>query len=319
MRRHLITGGAGFVAANLLPRLLQRGDTALLIDDQSRGAWANLGPLENDPRVVKVTGDCADPAALEAAVADFGTVDEVWHLAANSDIPAGGADINVDLKNTFLTTTSVLQVMRRLRIPVIRFASSSAIYGDHGDIAIHEDIGPLEPISHYGAMKLASEAAIRAACESYIERADIFRFPNVVGVPATHGVLLDFVRKLKATPNRLEVLGDGTQKKPYLHAEDLVEAMLFIGEAASGAYNVFNIGPEDQGITVKEIAEIVRDALSPGVEIAYGAEPRGWVGDVPRFSYSSERLKELGWGGHMTSEGAIRRAVAEIVRQEGVG
>jgi UDP-glucose 4-epimerase len=208
----------------------------------------------------------------------------------------------------------VLLFLRENGAANLHFASSSAIYGDLADKAVDEDVGPLEPISYYGAMKLASEAQIRAAVEAFLPRANIFRFPNVVGTPATHGVLLDFIDKLYANPARLDVLGDGTQRKPYLHVDDLVDAMLFIADRADRRYNVFNIGPDDPGVTVARIAEIVRDAVSPGAEIAYGREPRGWVGDVPRFRYSTARLTSLGWTRAGTSEQAVSRAVAEILR-----
>jgi UDP-glucose 4-epimerase len=132
-------------------------------------------------------------------------------------------------------------------------------------------------------------------------------------------VILDFIRRLKDDPKRLVVLGDGTQRKPYLHVKELVDAMLFIARTADQRYNVFNIGPDDEGVTVRFIAETVRDTVAPGAEIAYGSENRGWVGDVPRFAYSGDRLRGLGWTPTLTSENAIRSAVREIAEQEGAG
>lgn len=304
----------------LTGRLLADGQTVLCLDNLSRGRRELLAAYLDHPRFAFAEADCADYDALIAAVEPRHVADpitDVWHLAANSDIPAGVADPRVDLKDTFMTTFTLLRVMKALEIPNCRFASSSAIYGDLGQRRIDEDAGPLQPISNYGAMKLASEVQIRAAVESFLPRADIFRFPNVIGVPATHGVILDFVRRLRADPSRLVVLGDGTQRKPYLHVKELVDAMLFIASAASGRYNVFNIGPDDEGVTVRFIAETVRDQVAPGADIAYGSENRGWVGDVPRFAYSSERLRALGWTPALTSETAIRTAVREIARQEG--
>jgi UDP-glucose 4-epimerase len=346
MTAHLITGGAGFVAANLVRRLLAGNalighDSAghaggpeagsrqaaagatrvLLVDDLSRGTMENLAEFAADPRVTFVQADCADAAALEQIVRQVHQsqpIRHVWHMAANSDIPAGIADLRIDLQRTFLTTTAVLLTMKALGLPELHFASSSAIYGDLGEAAIGEDIGPLQPISNYGAMKLASEAQIRAAVEAFLPRANIFRFPNVVGVPATHGVILDLIRKLRATPDRLDVLGDGSQCKPYLHVGDLIDAMLFIAGHAEGRYNVFNIGPRDSGVTVRRIAEQVRDRVSPGAAIAYGEGGRGWVGDVPRFRYDVSRLEALGWTPRHGSDAAIARAVAEIAAQEGV-
>lgn len=322
MSLHLITGGAGFIAVTLIRRLLERGDSVIAVDDLSRGLRAHWEPFATHPGFVADVADCADILPYQTAVASAAKgrqIDHVWHLAANSDIPAGIADPSIDLKGTFLTTFNTLLVMRALNIPALHFASSSAIYGDLGDVAIHEDIGPLEPISNYGAMKLASEAQIRAAVEAFLERADIFRFPNVVGVPATHGVMLDFVHKLKATPGTLDVLGNGTQMKAYLHVEELVDAMLFVVDTVKGRYNVLNVGPPDAGITVRAIAEIVRDLAAPGATIRYGEGGRGWVGDVPKFRYSTERLTALGWKPKLDSAAAVRRAAEQIVAQESAG
>jgi UDP-glucose 4-epimerase len=232
----------------------------------------------------------------------------------------------VDVRDTLLTTTGVLETMRALGLKSLNFASSSAVYGDLRGRAVAEDDGPLEPISNYGAMKLASEAQIRAACETFLDRANVFRFPNVVGVPATHGVILEFVRKLAADPHRLEVLGDGAQRKPYLHVRDLVEAMLVLtdqlgadqlgADRLGSGFNLVNVGPDDDGVTVREIAEMTAAALSPRARIEYGTTPCGWPGDVPRFRYAVDKARRLGWRCGCSSQAAVREAVAEIVEQE---
>jgi UDP-glucose 4-epimerase len=316
---HAITGGAGFVAVHLMGRLLAEGERVIALDDLSRGRREFLRRFEGNPRFHFVEADCADAEGLRSAIEGLHrreAVTEVWHLAANSDIPAGVADARIDLKRTFLTTFGTLLTMRELGIPTMHFASSSAVYGDLQDQAISEASGPMEPISNYGAMKLASEAQIRAAVESFLGRANIFRFPNVVGVPATHGVILDLVRKARATPGGFDVLGDGTQRKVYLHVDDLVSAMLHIRKHAAERYNVFNIGPADEGVTVREIAEAVRERVVPGAAIRYGAGDRGWVGDVPRFRYATGKLAATGWRPRMGSLEAVRKAVGEVAEQE---
>jgi len=296
------------------------GESVLCVDNLSRGRLELLEPYLGHPRFAFREVDCGDYDALSRAVADrHGTepFTDAWHLAANSDIPAGVADPRVDLNDTFMTTFSLLRVMKDMGVASCRFASSSAIYGDLGDKRLDEDAGPLHPVSNYGAMKLASEAQIRAAVEAFLPRADIFRFPNVVGVPATHGVILDFVRRLKNDPSRLVVLGDGTQRKIYLHVTELVDAMLCIAHAAKHRYNVFNIGPDDEGVTVRFIAEAVCNRVAPGAEIVYGNGRHGWIGDVPTFAYTNARLRGLGWTPTLTSATAIAKAVDEIARQEG--
>ena len=168
-----------------------------------------------------------------------------------------------------------------------------------------------------GAMKLASEAVISAAAESFLDKMWIFRFPNVVGTPATHGALLDFVRRLKHAPATLRVLGNGTQQKVYVHVSELVAAMLFIVNTACQKRNLFNIGPKDAGVTVRAMAEAVVARVSPGASIEYGPEDRGWTGDVPRFAFDVSRLAALGCGITMDSTAAVCRAVEEIACQEG--
>lgn len=319
MAVHVVTGGAGFVAVSLIERLLARGDKVLALDDLSRGRREHWGAFIDRSAFACSVVDCTDLQGYRAALLTQHTrapVTDVWHLAANSDIPAGIADPTIDLSGTFMTTFQTLVLMRELGIPALHFASSSAIYGDLGEAAIDEDVGPLEPISNYGAMKLASEAQIRAAVEAFLPRADVFRFPNVVGVPATHGVMLDFVRKLAVTPDHLDVLGDGTQQKAYIHVEELVDAMLFIAERATGRYNVFNVGPADDGILVSDIARIVRDLAAPEAAIRFGEGGRGWVGDVPRFRYDTSRLARLGWQPALNSVAAVQRAAAQILAQE---
>lgn len=321
MGAQLITGGAGFIATALIRRLLAAGHEVLALDNFSRGDRALAAGFAADPRFRLEAADCADSSALLAAAGEFHRrhpISDVWHLAANSDIAAGGRDPDVDLRDTFMTTFNVLKVMQALGVDHLHFASSSAVYGDHGGAAIGEDAGPLNPISNYGAMKLASEAQIRAAVEHFLPRADVLRFPNVVGTPATHGVILDFLAKLAADPTRLEVLGDGAQCKPYLHVEDLVDAMLFVAAQPGTGHRVFNIGPEDAGVTVRFIAETVRDLVSPSAEIVYGGGDRGWVGDVPRFAYSVDRLKAHGWTPPSSSAQAVTRAVREIAAQQEV-
>lgn len=319
MKVHLITGGAGFVGVNLARRLLGRNEAVTAFDDLSLGHREFLKEFDGVERFAFAEVDCADAGDFLRAAANAharAPITDVWHLAANSDIPAGVADPRIDMRRTFLTTFETLEVMRALSIRRLHFASSSAIYGDAGAQAITEEHGPLKPISNYGAMKLASEAQISAAVEAFLARADIVRFPNVVGVPATHGVILDLVRKAKAGRSAFDVLGDGTQQKIYLHVEELVDAMLFIADNAIGHCNVFNVGPDDDGATVASIAEIVRDRVAPGARIRYGRDARGWTGDVPRVRYAVNRLAALGWTSKLGSAGAIARAVEEISAQE---
>ena len=318
----LVTGSAGFIGCNLTATLLARGARVVGVDNFSRGTKANLANIGRDPHFSFKEVDMANLDAYRLAFQSLHEEDpitEVWHMAANSDIPAGSADINIDLRDTFMTTFNTLLIMKEFKIPVIAFASSSAIYGDLGERILTEDIGPLLPISNYGAMKLASEAIISAASESFLSRAYLFRFPNVIGVPATHGVMLDFVRKLMLNPDNLSVLGDGTQQMSYLQVKELIEAMLFIRDKATEKLAVFNIGPGDDGVTVRFIAEEIVRESSPSATITFGNGNKGWVGDVPRFAYSVDKLKALGFKSQLSSVEAVRLALRQIVAQERCG
>jgi UDP-glucose 4-epimerase len=206
--------------------------------------------------------------------------------------------------------------MQEFGIPQIAFASTSAIYGELGG-ALTENAGPLHPISNYGAMKLASEGIITAALERFLKRAWIFRFPNVVGSRATHGAIYDFLKKLKKNPAELEVLGDGSQEKPYLHVGELVEAMIFLFQTAQDRLNVFNIAPDGSATTVRYMAEAVAKRAATGAQIRYTGGKKGWVGDVSRFNYSIEKLKTCGWKPRATSNQAVELAVAEIAKEVG--
>src|SRR2546428_397865 len=235
---------------------------------------------------------------------DKGAFETVWHLAANSDIQAGGLNPDVDLKATFMATYNVLRMVQTLRIPQLAFASTSAIYGEHAGV-LHEGAGPLFPISNYGAMKLASEGMITAALERFLGRAWIFRFPNVVGGRATHGAIYDFLRKLERNRAELEVLGDGKQEKPYLHVSELIDAMIHLFQHTKERLNYYNIAPADTATTVRHIAEAVVRAAAPGAKIHYTGGAKGWVGDVASFSYSIEKLKATGWTPRLTSNESL--------------
>ena len=306
----LIIGGAGFIGSVLVKEMLQDNVDIIVIDKLSLGSIDYIDTTKVEFHQIDINNTKQVLKALEDR-----KVGEVWHLAANSDIPAGVEDMNVDLDDTFMSTVSTLKIMKKIGCKKLYFASSSAVYGFNED-RLHEDIGPLLPISNYGAMKLSSEALISASLESYLDKVCIYRFPNVVGVPATHGVILDFVKKLKKDMSVLEVLGNGTQQKTYLHVSELVEAMLFINDNTDNGMNYYNIGAMDDGVTVKQIAEETTNRVSPNATINYQKSDRGWVGDVPHFYYSVDKLKVLGWSPKMLSLEAIQRAVSEIALQE---
>jgi len=311
-----VTGVAGFIGSQLADSLLADGARVSGADDFSLGTPAHLDCARQNSRFRFFECDIADPQraidSLRAASEWGGHPEVIWHFAANSDIAAGVANPSVDFKRTLQTTFAVAEAARFHGVKKIAFASTSAIYGERDDL-LTENSGPLLPISSYGATKLASEALLSAAAESFLERLWIFRFPNVVGPRATHGAILDFTTRLASRPDTLKVLGDGSQTKPYLHVTELIAAMKFILAHSHDRRNVFNIGPDGSGTSVAFIAEQMIARIAPGTPVAFTGGDRGWVGDVPRFRYSTERLTRLGWRPRLTSDEAVLRAIDEIV------
>ena len=307
--KFLVTGGAGFIGSHLCDALIGCGHEVVAVDDLSLGRESNLTQLAQNPAFELRCGDVLDSGWFES-VTRHGKFDCVFHMAANSDIARSHSDPTVDLNKTFLTTFGVLEAMRKVGIRQLVFASTSAIYGEaEGDVS--EDFGPLKPISHYGAAKLGSEGFISSYGENYGIQSWITRFPNVVGPRATHGAVYDFVHKLRRTPGRLEVLGDGTQEKPYLGVGDLIDAMLLVWRSAKAQTNIYNVGARTRS-KVSEIARIVIEESGAPAEVVYTGGDRGWVGDVPKFAYDTRAIEALGWSPSMTSDEAIRSAARAI-------
>lgn len=313
---HLVTGAAGFIASHLIDQLHALGIRVTGVDNLKLGRMSNLAQAREHSDFHFIEADLNDTAKWTEPVARLHLetpFSVVWHMAANSDIQAGGRDPRVDLHDTFHTTFHALGWMRDAGVRELVFASSSAIYGAREGL-LDEFTGPCQPASNYGAMKLASEGIIHAAMSTFLKRASILRFPNVIGPRSTHGVIHDLVAKLRSGQNPLQVLGDGTQDKPYLHVDELVEAMLFVQKNGPDRVNCYNISPPDSA-TVRFIAEAVRDEVSPQAGIVFGSTPQGWVGDVTKYGYDTTRLTRLGWMACLSSYDAVRRAVREIAAE----
>jgi UDP-glucose 4-epimerase len=309
--RTLVTGGAGFIGSHLCDRLIAQGEEVWCVDNLHLGRRRNIAHLERSNGFHFLEQDVLDRDKL-ATLFVAANFEAVFHLAANSDIAAGVSDPELDLRLNQLTTTAVLAAMRRHGVRRLFFASTSAIFGEAPG-RLHEDFGPLQPISFYGASKLAAEAYISTYAHLFGISAVMLRFPNVVGERATHGVIYDLLRKLEKNPAELEVLGDGNQTKPYLYVTDLIDAIMTAWEKSSGPLSVYHAAGIGE-TSVREIAEIVRAAAGrPDARIRYTGGDRGWPGDVPRFRYDITRLQALGWQPRRHSTDAVRHAVERVM------
>jgi UDP-glucose 4-epimerase len=311
-RSILITGGAGFIGSHLLEALLAENEITVL-DNFSSGKRENVALHHNNPNFRLVEADLLFPGALEKALKG---VDMVFHLAANPDVKLGAENTRVHLEQNVLATYNLLEAMRKSGVKRIAFTSTSTVYGEATEVPTPEDYGPLLPISLYGASKLACEAHISSYCHTFDMQSWIYRFANIVGERGTHGVLVDFIRKLRENPRELEILGSGKQKKSYLEVRDCVRAMLHCVEHSDEQVNVFNVGTEDS-VDVTEIANIVAGQMGLD-DVLYrytgGVDGRGWKGDVKVMQLSIDKLKKLGWAPQGGSAQAIEMAVKALRR-----
>ena len=305
MQRVLVTGAAGFIGSNLVDRLLADGVEVVGFDNLSTGSPRFLGGARSNPGFRLVEGDLLDPNALNAAARG---VDTVFHLAANADVRFGLDHPRRDLEQNTIATFNVLEAMRAAGAKTIAFSSTGSVYGEAKVIPTPEDAGFPIQTSLYGASKVAGEAMIAAYAEGFGIRAFVFRFVSILGERYTHGHVFDFCRKLAADPTRLDVLGDGRQRKSYLHVGDCVEAMLHAIGKAPDKVNVFNLGT-DEYVEVNDSIAVIAGRLGVQPELVYSGGERGWVGDNPFIFLDTRRIRALGWAPKLTIREGVERTV----------
>lgn len=308
----LVTGGAGFIGTHLVRNLLNRGLEVVVVDNFTLGHQENVDCFGDNSNYKFYNVNIEETEKFCETLKDE-KFDIVYHLAANSDIQKGGRMPSVDFNDTFMTTYSVLELMRRNDIKNLFFSSTSAIYGDK-QMLLTEDLGDLKPISYYGGAKYASEGFISSYTFMNDLNTVVFRFPNVIGPNLTHGAIYDFVKKLQNNPNELEILGDGTQTKPYLYVIDLVEAitMFTLDIEMKKGVQVYNAGVET-ATSVTTIADIVCEELGyENVKYNYTGGNIGWKGDVPKFQYDLTKIHNMGWKAKHTSDESVRDTVKFI-------
>jgi UDP-glucose 4-epimerase len=310
----LITGGAGFIGSHLCDALIKRGYTVHCVDNFHLGRKENIEHLQGHNRFYFHRFDLLDHKTMNALFSE-NKFDIVFHMAANSDIQQANKDHHLDLNLTFMTTFEILEHMLHHNVKKIFFASTSAVFGETKKL-IHENFGPMLPVSFYGASKLAAESYLSVFVNNYDFKAWVLRFPNVVGERATHGVIYDFINKLKKDPSKLIVLGDGSQTKPYIYIKDMIDAILLVFDKADEPLSVYHIGNEDL-TSVKDIAAIVMDEMGLNKDtIVYTGGERGWVGDVPFYNYDISKIKALGFTQRYNSTEAVRKAVRRMLDKD---
>ena len=312
----LITGGAGFIGSHLVDHLMACGEHVRVLDNLSAGSLSNIENWLKDSRIEFVKGDLLETAHIRRALKNCETV---YHLAANPEVRSWKASPEDHYKQNIECTYKLLETIRRERgVNTIAFSSTSTVYGEPSEIPTPETYAPMKPISNYGASKLAAEAMICSYASMYDFNAKIFRMANIVGPRSNHGVVYDFIEKLRKDKNELEVLGDGTQSKSYLYIDDCVEGLIAGTESSKEKVDILNIGSEDR-VNVLDIAKIVTKEMGledVKIRLTGGVDGgRGWKGDVKLMQLDMSRLRTCGWEPRYTSAEAVRLTARSIIEE----
>lgn len=288
-----VTGGAGFIGSHLVEALEKNHDVTI-VDNFSSGRRENVGDAEVKAKdIVDITEE------------DVG--EAVFHFAANPKVNTFPSDRDKDFHDNLAGTKAVLDACVEAGTSELVFASSSVVYGEDAEIPTPESHN-LDPISMYGATKAAGEHLCSVYAETFGIDLAIVRLANIVGGRNSKGVIYDFIHKLEDSPEELEILGNGKQRKSYLHIEDTIEGII----TAWNSGGTYNIGSEDS-TSVDEIADIVADEMGLDPDYSYTGGEKGWTGDVPEMRLDISKLKSEGWKPGKTSAESVRKTVREIL------
>jgi UDP-glucose 4-epimerase len=312
----LVTGGAGFIGSHLVDFLLKSDEPVRILDNLSSGDLTNLSSSLSSSMLKVFQGDVLDREIVLEALKDC---DVVFHLAANPEVRSEKASPHEHFKQNIEATYNLLECIREVGgVELFVFASTSTVYGEPSEIPTPESYGPLKPISHYGASKLASEALSMSYASMCEFGCVIYRLANVIGPRSNHGVIYDFVKKLKEAPSRLEVLGDGTQSKSYLYVDDCIAGMMAGLDDIDRDICVYNLGSKDR-VDVMSIAKAVIEAMAlENVELCTTggvSGGRGWKGDVKKMQLDMSLLNSRGWRAKLSSMEAISETARNIVQR----
>lgn len=309
----LVAGGAGFIGSHLVDALLEEGNEVVCIDNYFIGTQKNIEHLQQNSRFKIYEQDLCDIKELDK-IFKKENIEYVYHLAANSDIQASAENPSIEYKNTYTTTFNLLECMRNHKVNKMFFASTSAVYGEKEGRYVSEIEPDLRPISYYGACKLGAEAMISAYSYMNDMKVLVFRFPNVIGPRLTHGVIYDFIKRLKEDSTQLRILGDGMQAKPYIYVKDLIDAIIQFSDLQEIGTTIYNLGVTTQ-TTVNHIANIVTKKMGvSGIPYHYTGGKGGWKGDVPKFQYDLSKIHSAGWKAKYDSDSAVELTVEAVLK-----
>jgi UDP-glucose 4-epimerase len=303
--RILVTGAAGFIGSNLVDRLLADQHEVVGFDNLSTGQVEFLSAALRSPRFRLERGDLLDLATLDHAMKD---AEFVFHMAANADVRFGTSHPRKDLEQNTIGTANVLEAMRTCGVRRIAFPSTGSVYGEPAVFPTPEDAPFPIQTSLYAASKLAAEALIEAYCEGFGMEGHIFRFVSILGERYTHGHILDFCKQLREHPEHLDVLGDGRQRKSYLHVQDCIDAMLLAIQRPAGRLSLYNLGVGEY-CTVNDSIGWIVEHLGCTPRLHYAGGERGWVGDSPFIFLDCARIRALGWRPKLSIREAVVRTV----------
>ena len=309
-----VSGGAGFIGSNLVDRLLDVGHEVTVYDNLSTGLLQFLEYAKDFDRFRLVEGDLLDEGSLSESIAGH---EFVFHLAANADVRFGTEHPRRDLEQNTIVTNNVLEAMRKNGISKIAFASTGSVYGDATVIPTPENAPFPIQTSLYAASKLAGEGLIAAYCGGFGFQSWIFRFVSILGERYTHGHVFDFYRKLKQNPSRLEVLGNGKQRKSYLYIQDCIDAMLFALEKSNESVNVLNLGV-DGYCEVNDSIGWICEELGVSPKLEYSGGDRGWIGDNPFIFLDTSKIRDLGWKPKLSIQDGVLKTIQYLKTNEWV-
>lgn len=321
-----VAGGAGFIGSHFIEKIISSTDILELIvyDNFCSGRRNYLSNVMTSSSKIKLVE--ADIKHLGELTHSMQGSDLVVNFAANADIAKALTQPDIDFWEGTYLTQNILEAMRITKTRQILYMSGSGVYGEALNISFDEDYGPCQPISPYGASKLACEALISAYCHMFGIKGRAFRFANVVGPRQTHGVGYDFIRRLRVNSGVLRILGDGTQCKSYIHVDDVLCAVLLVFakmQEEEKCFDIYNVATDDY-VTVTEIADAACEVSGldrKAVHYDYTGGDRGWIGDVPKVLFNVEKIKGIGWHAQRTSKEAIIASLvsmlAEITSENG--